>query len=260
MPSPFPGFDPFIEGQVWPDFHHALIAEARAALIPEVRPRYVVRVEERVCLDEQPEDDLAFMEPDVLVAEETGQDAPGAGRGGSGAAVAVEPVILSPPMPALRKQRFLALRERDSQRLVTVIEILSPANKRSGSDGRRQYLKKRREVQQSSVHLVELDLLRGGQRLPVIGTLPPGDYFAVVARAGHRPRAQVYGWTLRQRLPGIPVPLAGEEPDVMLDLQAVFTTAYDRAGYDYSLDYRRPAEPRLAEADAAWVEEMRVRG
>jgi hypothetical protein len=254
MPSPFPGMDPFIEGQVWKDFHHAFIGEARATLIPQVRPRYVVRVEERVYLDEQPDEEITLIEPDVMVVEDS--EAEGPGPRGAGAALAVEPVILSLPMPAEQKQRFLALRERETLRLVTVIEILSPTNKRGGSDGRRQYLEKRKELLRSSVHLVELDLLRGGRRLPVRGSLPAGDYFAFVARAGYRPRAEVYAWTMRQPLPTVPVPLAGVDPDAALHLQAIFTSAYDRAGYDYSLDYRRPVEPPLGEADAAWTQEI----
>jgi hypothetical protein len=181
--------DPFIEGQAWSDFHLTMISETRAALIPLVRPRYIVRVEERVYLDEQAEEEIEFIEPDVFVAEE---GAPTSDRGGAatGVAVAPEPVIVSLPMPAQRKQRFLALRDRESLRLVTVIEILSPTNKRSGGDGRRQYLEKRKDLLQSAVNLVEIDLLRGGRRLPVVGRLPAGDYYVTVARAPRRPRAR----------------------------------------------------------------------
>jgi len=134
--------------------------------------------------------------------------------------------------------------------------VLSPDNKRAGSDGHREYLSKREAVLQSTAHLIELDLLRGGRRLPTIEPLPPADYYAFVCRAQHRPRAEVYAWTLRHRLPTIPVPLAADDPDVMLDLQAVFDTVYERAGYDYSLDYHRPVEPPLSDADAAWVREL----
>jgi uncharacterized protein DUF4058 len=255
MPAPFPGIDPFIEGQAWSDFHLTMISEVRAALIPLVRPRYIVRVEERVYLDEQAEDEIELIEPDVFVAEER---EPTSDRGGAatGVAVAPEPVIVSLPMSAQRRQRFLALRDRESLRLVTVIEILSPTNERSGGDGRRQYLEKRKELLQSAVNLIELDLLRGGRRPPVVGRLPEGDYYATVARAPRRPRAEVYAWTIRQPLPSVPVPLSESDPDVVLDLQAIFTMAYDRAGYDYSLDYHRPVVPPLGEADAGWAQEI----
>jgi hypothetical protein len=140
--------------------------------------------------------------------------------------------------------------------VVTVIEVLSPANKRPGSDGRRQYLEKREEVLLSPASLIELDLLRGGERLPMAAPLPAGDYYAIIARGWRPRRADVYAWSLRQPLPTIPVPLAGEDPDVPLDLQAAFATLYDRAVYAVSLDYRHVIEPPLAEADAAWAQEV----
>src|SRR5262249_8635043 len=129
-------------------------------------------------------------------------------------------------------------------------------NKRAGSDGQREYLEKRTNVLLSATHLVELDLLRGGERLPTLKPLPPGEYFAFVCRAEQRPMADVYPWSLRQPLPTIPIPLTGSDPDVMLDLQTVFTTGYDRGGYDYALDYQALVEPPLGEADAAWVREV----
>ena len=54
------------------------------------------------------------------------------------------------------------------------------------------------------------------------------------------------------------MPLAGDDPDVALDLQSAFTTAYDGAGYDYSLDYRRAVEPALSDPDRAWADQVRA--
>jgi len=139
--------------------------------------------------------------------------------------------------------------------VVTVIETLSPGNKRTGGDGRREYLRKREEVLGSDTHLVELDLLRGGQRLPMLVPLPAGDYYAIVSRGYRRPRAEVYAWTLRDPLPVIPVPLAKGEPDVPLDLKSAVDTVYDRARYDLSLDYTQALVPPLSEEDRKWVEE-----
>ena len=104
-------------------------------------------------------------------------------------------------------------------------------------------------------NLVELDLLRGGKRLPVVG-MPPGDYFAIVSRGHRRPRADVYPWTLRQPLPTIPIPLKKDEPEVPLDLQAVFTTVYDRARYQLSLNYAAKPGVPLSEADASWQRQL----
>ena len=257
MPSPFPGMDPFIEGQVWEDFHTRFITALADSLLPGVRPRYVVRVERRVYLEHAPEGPADFINPDVMVLERPEEPSPSTeGSGGTATLVAVTPVVLSVPIPERRRQAYLTVRERESMEVITVIEVLSPSNKRSGSDGQREYLSKREAVLLSGTHLVELDLLRGGKRLPTNEPLPPGDYYAIVSRAARRPRVDVYAWPLRHPLPTIPVPLTGNDPAVPLDLQAVFNTVYDRAGYDYSLDYRGPVEPALSEADAAWAQEV----
>lgn len=254
MPSPFPGMDPFIESQVWEDFHHALIEIVRELLTPHVRPRYVVRVEQRVYVEHEPDERAAVIRPDATVLQRDEGDTPA--EGPTASAVAGAPVVLTLPMPERKRETFLTIREREAMTVVTIIEVLSPGNKRPGSDGRREYLSKREAVLQSATHLVELDLLRGGERLPTIEPLPPADCYAFVCRGQYRPKAEVYCMSLRHRLPTIPVPLAGEDPDVALDLQSTFNTVYDRAGYDYSLDYRRPIEAPLSDVDAAWVQQL----
>jgi hypothetical protein len=102
---------------------------------------------------------------------------------------------------------------------------------------------------------VALDLLRGGERMPMGDPLPSGDYYAIISRSYRRPFCEVYAWTLRDPMPTIPVPLLKGDPDAVLNLQEIFTTVYERAGYDYSLDYTRPLEPPLRPEDADWVEE-----
>lgn len=148
---------------------------------------------------------------------------------------------------------FLLVRDRKSLEPVTVIEALSPGDKILGSDARRRYVAERAEVIEHGTNLVELDLLRGGELLPAAGALPTADYFAFACRKQDCPRSYVWAWTLRDCLPTLPVPLAADRPDLLLDLQAVFTRIYDDYGYDYSLDYRAPIEPPLGAADAAWV-------
>ncbi len=167
----------------------------------------------------------------------------------------IAPVECVLPMPEERREAYLVIRSRESHEVVTILEILSPANKRPHSDGHREYLAKRESVLQSQTHLIELDLLRGGQRLPTVGPLPEGDYFAVVSRAQRRPRAEVYAWPLRHTLPSIPVPLTSGDDDVSLDLQAIFSTVFDRARYDLSINYEAALTPALAEADAKWARE-----
>lgn len=246
MPSPFPGMDPFIEGRVWKDFHHKFIATVSEFLTARARPRYV---------EHRPNGLADWIEPDVSLLAPESPPSFIASPGGGATAVALEPVDLTLPMPEQVREVFLTVRKRETREVVTVVEVLSPDNKRRGSDGQHEYLEKREVVLQSKAHLVELDLLRGGARLPTIEPLPPADYYAFVSRAYRRPTAEVYAWPLAHRLPAIPVPLAGEDPDVTLDLQAIFTTVYDRAGYDYVLDYRRALEPHN-EAVAAWSQRI----
>jgi hypothetical protein len=248
--------DPFIETEVWDDFHHAFIEELRAVLIPRVRPRYVVRVERHVYVDYLHDEHLKRIRPDAFVAEADRENVASGGTAGTVTAVAIAPVVLTLPMPEERRIAYLTVRERDFGELITVIELLSPVNQRSNSDGRREYLRKRTAVIKSNVHLVELDLLRQGERLPTVEPLPPADYYAFVSREQRRPKVEVYPWSLRHPLPTIPVPLRDKDSDVTLSLQAVFTAVYDRAGYDYSLDYRSPIEPPLSKEGAVWVQEV----
>ena len=51
MPSPFPGMDPFIESQKWEDFHTRFMTAIGDALVPAVRPKYIVDVERRIYLE-----------------------------------------------------------------------------------------------------------------------------------------------------------------------------------------------------------------
>jgi hypothetical protein len=152
------------------------------------------------------------------------------------------------------RETRLVIRDRELQVVVTVIETLSPANKRQGSDGWREYLARREQVLASQMHLVELDLLRGGTRLPMGGKLPAAEYCATVSRADRRPQAHVYAWSLCQRMPTIPIPLSPKHDDVALDLQLVFDKVYERAAYDLSLDYTAELTPPLSDAEREWLQ------
>lgn len=244
--------DPFLEPQLWADFHTEIIAGIRAALMPQLRPRYVARVEERVYVEEEPEVPMQWIRPDVTL-HESGASEEAFAADSAGLPVVIEPVSVPIVMPETVHETFLEVRIPESQQVVTVIEVLSPANKRPNSSGREEYLAKRSSVFRSASHLIEIDLLRGGERLPMAKQVPPGDYFVIVSRSERRPIADVWAFSLRNHLPKIPVPLAGNDPDVWLDLQAVFAAAYDRAGYDYSINYRLAPAPPLTEADDTWI-------
>src|SRR5438876_110228 len=135
MPSPFPGMDPFIEDQKWEDFHTTLIVEIRSALAPRVAPRYVVEVEERVYLEHTSEERVGLIVPDAAVLESFAVPASTAGGTATAVAVEIAPVVRTLPMPERVREPFLTLRDRATREVVTVIEVLSPTNKRPRSDG-----------------------------------------------------------------------------------------------------------------------------
>jgi Protein of unknown function (DUF4058) len=253
MSSPFPGMDPFIENQEWEDFHTRLHTALSDNLSPRLEPAYVIRVERRVYVEfpshgsetgQWRRVDAAIVVAESPPFERPDEAAPSAG----GASVAVCEL----PIPEERRETYLVIREQETREIVTVIETLSPSNKRSG-DGRREYLEKREAVLRSQAHLVELDLLRGGYRLPMVTPLPPGDYYAIISRRPRRPHAEVYSWTIRQPLPVIPIPLRGDDPDVHVELQPLFESLYDRARYDLTIDYSSPVDPPFSEEEQAWV-------
>jgi len=237
--------DPFLEAQEWEDFHTRLMTAFSDRLSPAVEPDYLIRVERRVYVERVGEDPETMRRADIAVIAVDSGPATGILSQTPGT-IAVECDL---PMPIERFETYLVVRDRETMQVVTVIELLSPANKRRNGDGRREYLTKRVEILSSPTHLVELDLLRGGVRLPVVGSLPPGDFYAIVSRANRRPRCEVYAWTLRDKLPPIPIPLKRGDADAVVPLQEVFDTVYQRARYDLSVRYDATLDPPLNESE-----------
>jgi hypothetical protein len=253
MSSPFPGMDPFIEFQEWEDFHTRAITLIGDALGPEIQPRYVARVERRIYVESEPGGANEYRIADVAVTVEN----PNAKLLGSSAMVAtIDPIECLLSFPGDRIESYLEIRDSHSKEVVTVIELLSPSNKRRNSDGRRQYIEKRSRTLLSGTNLVEIDLLRNGLRLPTLTDLPVTDYYVFVSRGHRRPRAEVYAWNLEQRLPRIPIPLEKDVKDAAIDLQEILNTVYDRARYDLSIDYAQGLLPPLATPRAQWLSEV----
>lgn len=251
MPSPFPGMDPYLEGPTWMSFHGQLIAEIARQLAPRLRPKYVALMDERVIWDAPDDDvwvDAVEARPDVAVVE-----SPRAGMVSESSALAA-PLTMATVMPTPVTHRSVEIRDVADRQLVCAIEVLSPKNKRGR--GRRKYLAKRGRILQSSAHLIEIDLLRQGLRLPMEGVLPACPYFVFVSRARQRPSVGVWPIRLSDPLPTVPVPLLDGDPDVPLDLQAAVTGVYDGVGYDLILDYRNPPPAGLPREEADWAQEL----
>ena len=251
MPSPFPGMNPYIErASVWHDFHERWIPQAAEWIGALVLPRYFVRIDEHIYLHELSAEERRLLgRGDLLVPALT------SGPSTAAVAVAAAPAPAEVGVPAFDTEAlsFLEVRDRDNNELITVIELLSPTNKYAGPD-REQYLAKARALQRRWVHLVEIDLLRGGPRMPWLD-MPPCDYCVVVSRWEQRPKAGFWPIHLRDPLPEIPIPLRQGDRDARLDLQQALHRVYDAAGYAYHI-YSAPPEPVLAPAHSAWAEEL----
>lgn len=168
--------------------------------------------------------------------------------------VDLEPVTLPLVLADQVRLTFIEIRRIDDRKVVSVIELLSPANK-TGT-GREFYLDRRNSLLHQDVNLFELDLLLGGRRIPLGAPLPSGDYFAFVSRADRRVACEVFAWSIRRPLPTLPIPLKPPDPDVVISFADLFRTAYDRGRYGRSLAYHRPPPGPVREADRAWVEEQ----
>lgn len=253
MPTPFPGMDPYLERpSLWLDVHNSLIASIRDALTPLVAPRYVVALEQRTYIEGGDDVQLVGV-PDLVVATQPGARHPQERANGPDAmAPGVDLLEIDLRVSVEVREWFLEVRSTSTGRVVTILEVLSPANKRPGK-GRALYLRKREKVLNSRVHLVEVDLLRGGERMPLGRRVAANDYRVLVSRAETRPRAHLYLFGVRQPVPALPVPLRRGDQGPTLELNEVLHALYDRARFDLRIDYQGPAEPPLNETDAAWA-------
>lgn len=259
MPSPFPGVDPYLEGQYyWQDFHTRFVNWWCEAISDALPDHYEARFEEQVEILEVDAGDRYLARPDIVVvgAPEAGQDAADGARSRDQVATLEPTTVLIPTMEEVHT-RWIRILHRPSKSLVTALELLSPSNKKG--PGRAQYLLKRSHFHNEDVHLVELDLLLDGDRLPMGKPLPPADFYAIVARSDRRPNADVYAWTLRDRLPTIPIPLLKPDRDIFVNLAAVYATTYERGRYARSIDYGGELQLPLNEQNARWVEERAKR-
>ena len=250
MPSPFPGMDPYLEERsLWPDVHQRLITYISESLQPQVRPKYIARIGERI--------ELASVQkgyiPDVVIVDPPRN--PARSVADAGVLVADEPLTLA----FLEEERhvpYIEIIYRETGDVITVIEVLSPANK--SGEGRKEYLRKQSDLLNSQVNLVEVDLLGFGQtttlaRTANITSSAAWRYVITISRTHRRRALEAYAFGIKDRLPRCRIPLRVADPDVVLDLPTVFNRCYDVGGYDLLIDYTQEPPVVLTPDEATWV-------
>jgi Protein of unknown function (DUF4058) len=221
MSSPFPGMDPYLEqSSFWSSFHFRLIGAIAAAITPQLSDQYYIEVELRTYQNEGDNEVLIGI-PDAAILN-----------------------------------RYLEIRDIQTDAVITVIEVLSPKNKQAG-EGRNAYEKKRRSILESATNLIEIDLIRAGKAMPIVSNRPPSAYRILISRSPQRPAADLYALSLQTPLPTLPIPLKPDDVDLILDLQAVFDRIYTEARYGMRIDYNGTVPPpALLPDDRLWLETL----
>jgi hypothetical protein len=243
--------DPHLENPAyWSGFHTRFIVALAGGIVRALPKGYIADVEQYVWLEDDEEDREPFAVPDVFVA--TG----GKGKG-DGTAV-LKPTkprteVTLPKPPKRTGRKYVKIVDQPGNRVVTVIEVLSPANKDPG-DERDAYLFKRREYLAAGTNLVEIDLLRGGDRMPFGKPKPPdADFYCLVCRANRLGKAHVWTFTVRDEMPVLPIPLKPADGEIALSLRECLDRTYDDAGYANRIDYAQPPAYPLRAPDAEWA-------
>ena len=277
--NPFPGMNPYVEGfGLWPSFHNRIIVGLGNLLSRQLRPEYRVAIEERVQISAEPGGNGSggdngsgggFRVPDVAVltgvgvGASVGADVAVAAAAGGGSDLrfpaperSADAIAVRLPKPDLFKERYLEVRRVSNREVVAVIELLSPSNKGGGS-GHKAYLDKRAAVLSSLAHLVEIDLLRAGPRMPIIGAVPDTHYRILVASA-HRtePIADLYAFGIRDAIPEFVLPLAQDAEGIAVNLNAIVNQVYADGSYDLDIDYAQDPETPLSDDDRGWIDAL----
>lgn len=251
MASPFPGMNPYLEHpELWPEVHNRLIVAIANDIESNLSRKYRVAIEKRTYTS-VPFDSILVGIPDISVISKKSNTS----QSSSTITLPDSGVTVTLPMPQEVRESYLEIRDVSTGFVVTAIEVLSPTNKRPGK-GREAYENKRMEVLSSATNLVEIDLLRSGTPMPIINEIPHTDYRILVALGNRRPKAQLYAFSLRQKIPSFLLPLQPGESELLVDLQSLLIQVYDRARYDLAIDYNLEPEPPLKEEDRAWVDAL----
>lgn len=248
--------DPFIEARgLWGDFHNDLIICIKRFLNSKLPTRYVARSGERSYIDVvDPDGELlkrrtiipdvsihdraesATIQPVQAVMEESGD----------------ESIIMYGTQLEEIRESFIEIRDVESDhRLVTSIEILSPSNKRPNSKGWDEYASKRSDFFAGAANLVEIDLLRGGQRHAMNTPWPDSPYYLMVMRSHQAPACRVWPAYSTRPIHSIPIPLLPSDPDLTLALQPMIDDIYVESRYGSDARYHEMLEMALTDEERA---------
>jgi hypothetical protein len=237
--------NPWLEQDgLWQDFHTKFLVAVSERLVPQVGPNYFVLLEHHIYVHEPGAEKIQRLRADLLVTR-----SPSAPVRPVGAAVLDAPTQVEHPAHEIERVPFLEVRHAARGDLVTVLELLSPSNKQG--ENRQQYLTKREQILNSDTHLVEIDMLRGGEPMPDADRAPCDDP-VLVSRTETRPHAGFWPVPLRERLPQVPVPLRRPDGNAQVDLQEILHRVYDASGYANFI-YRGSPSPPLRPEDLEWA-------
>jgi hypothetical protein len=249
--SPFPGMDPYLEGHLWPDAHNRLMNAIAEIIAPQIAPKYVARVVTYTVEDTNPGSEIGITYPDVAILRQGRVEEPAVAYGASLAPT--EPDVMVNTSVTVRIP-VLQIRDTKKNRLITCIEILSPVNKRK--PGWQAYQEKRNDLYTAGVHVLEIDLLRRGQRHIWNVGEPEPHYTFSLWRAGTG-KVAVWRNFVHQHLPVLPVPLKSPDADVTLPLKEALDMVYQRGLYHLSIDYQKdPPPPVFQEEEQAWIAQL----
>ena len=244
----FPGMNPYLENPtLWSEVHSWLIIELARSLNPSLIPKYRAAVEKRVYMDS-----LLVGIPDASVFQQNPETSRAPNRVTTG--VLTKPIRVTLPLTEQITERYLEIREVKTGKVVTVVEVLSPKNKRVG-EGRDKYLTKRQKILDSATHLVEIDLLRTGNFMPMVQGIR-SDYRILVSRANLRPEAELYPFNVTESIPQFLFPLQLPDEEPVVNLAEILEQVYQEAALDLAIDYSVQPVPPLSESDFLFVQSL----
>jgi len=203
--------DPYLEDEkLWPGFQNQFVHCLYQILLPGLMDRYRARIAQRHYVTEQ--------------------------------------ALFTSVMREEHHEPLIEIRQRTDGRLITFVDVVSPANK-TLQGGREAYLAKRQEGRSASANLVEIDLVLQGQPLLDYARegLPDWDFAVTVTRTNQPERYEIYTSTLAKRLPRFRLPLAAADRDTVVDLQAAFVRSFDQGDFAKQICYGRDPMTRLSD-------------